>query len=317
MDNKSWEEEALMKNLMEELPMSSEMPPHVRTKAINIAVENNRRATAARRPRSVAWLTAGIAVLAVGTILALPKPAAAKTWTMVAQAVQKITSFQMDLRATEGNGKVEEVHIAMKGDEMLIDAGDKAQVYFGKDGMQVYDADKNTVMKMQLPVEVTSFMPMLADEITKSFSLKKEIAEMEAKYGKDQIQILPFREENGRRVYDVRMSDPDGGGKAFLTVDADTDLPIFIDASGDKDGERVQINLRYNDAITIKPNFPANAKVEEIDMSKMMDGEKIGKGMEHFGRDMEKMFEGFGKGMEKSFNKEGHGKEGHEVKIRL
>ena len=301
--DKHLEDEALMKNLMEELPMSSEMPPHVRTKAINIAVENNRRANAARRPRSVAWLTAGIAVLAIGTFMALPKPAAAKTWTMVAQAVQKITSFQMDIRANEGNGKVEDIHIAMKGDEMLIDAGKKAQVYFGKDGMQVYDADKNTIMKMQLPVEVTSFMPMMADEITKSFSLKKEIAEMESKYGKDRIQILPFRDQDGRRVYDVRMSDPESEGKAFLTVDADTDLPIYIEVTGDKPGEQLVINLRYNDAIRIQPNFPANAKVEELDLTKVMDGEKVGKGMEHFGRDMEKMFEGFGKGVEKSFEK--------------
>ena len=163
---------------------------------------------------------------------------------------------------------------------------------------------------MQLPVEISTFMPMMAEEITKSFSLKKEIAEMESKYGKDQIQILPFRQQDGRRVYDVRMTDPDGGGKAFLTVDADTDLPIFIEATGDKPGEQLVINLRYNDAIRIQPNFPANAEIQELDMSKMMDGEKVGKGMEHFGRDMEKMFEGFGKGVEKSF-------EGKGDKVRL
>ena len=296
--DKHLEQEALMKNLMEELPMSNEMPPHVRSKAMNIAVETNRRAQARRRPRTVAWLTAGIAVLAVGAFM-VPKPAAAKTWTMVTQAVQQITSFQMDLQFKgEQKDGPERVHIAMKGDAMLIDAGKEAQVYFDKEGMQVYDAEKNTVTKMKMPVEIGAFVPMMANEITKSFSLKKEIAEMESKYGKDHIRIMPFRQLDGRRVYDVQMTDPEGQGKAFLTVDADTDLPIFIDVDGEKAGDNVVINLRYNDNVDVTPRFPAGAKVQEIDMSNMMNGEKFGKDMEDFGRSMEKMFEGMGKEME-------------------
>jgi hypothetical protein len=304
MDKHLTEEE--LKNLLEGLPQSKEMPNHVRTKALNLAVEENRRAQAARRPRTVAWLTAGIAAVAFGAFM-MPKPAAAKTWTMVAQAVQQITSFQMDLRVRGGDAEMpEQVHIAMKNDEMLIDAGDKAQIYFGKGGMQIYDAKSNTITKMKMPVEITSFMPMMADELTRSFSLKKEIAEMEAKYGKDHIRILPFRELDGRRVYDVQMTEPDGSGKAFLTVDANTDLPIYIDASGDKDNESVVINLRYNDDIDVTPRFPAGAKVKELDLTDMVDGGKIDKGMEHFGRGMEKMFEGFGKGMEEGFEGKGN-----------
>jgi hypothetical protein len=300
-----------MKRVMEELPMSNEMPPHVRSKAMNVAVETNRRAQARRRPRTVAWLTAGIAVLAVGAFM-MPKPAAAKTWTMVANAVQQITSFQMDLKVNGQKEGPENVHIAMKGDEVLIDAGPDAQIYFGKGEMQIYDAKSNTLTKMKVPVEVGAFMPMMANEITKSFSLKKEIAEMESKYGKDHIRILPFRQENGRRVYDVQMTEPDGPGKAFLTVDADTDLPIYIDIAGEKAEDNVVINLRYNDNVDVTPRFPAGAKVKEIDMSNMMDGEKFGKDMEDFGRSMEKMFEGIGKEMEKDFGKEGHG---HKVRL--
>jgi hypothetical protein len=59
--DKHLDEEALTKAL-QELPMSKEMPSHVRSKALNIAIETNRKAQAARRPRTVAWLTAGISL---------------------------------------------------------------------------------------------------------------------------------------------------------------------------------------------------------------------------------------------------------------
>lgn len=306
--DKHLEEEALMKKLMEELPMSNEMPPNVRSKAMNIAVETNRRAQAARRPRAVAWMTAGIATFAIGAFFLLPKPASAKAWTMVKQAVEKITSVQMDLLVKDDKGKEEKVQIAVNGGEMYVNAGaDGALVHMGKDGLQVYDKNTNTITKMKMPAELTGFMPDMAKEIVGAFDLKKEIGEMEQKYGKDHIRIQPIRTgDDGRRVYDVQMTEKDGPGQAFLTVDADTDLPIFIDASGD--GENVVIHLRYNDNVRIQPNFPAGAKVQEIDLTKMMmSGEKLGKGMEHFGRDMEKMFKGFGEGMEKSFGDKGHG----------
>lgn len=288
--DKHLEEEALMKNLMEELPMSNEMPPHVRTKAMNIAVEANRKAQNARRPRTAAWLTAGIAALSIGAFMAMPRPATAKAWTMVANAVQKITSVQMDLLVKNKDGKEEKVQIAVNGGEMMVNAGsDGAQIVFGKDGLQVYDEKTNTITKMKMPAEVSAFMPNIAEEIMGAFDLKGEIANMEAKYGRDHIKVMPIRELNGRQVYDVQMTEKDGPGKAFLTVDANTDLPIFIDASGDN-GEDVVIHLRYNDNIRIQSNFPKDAKIEEIDLSKMgdlFDGKKMEeafKGFEMFGK---------------------------------
>lgn len=287
--DKHLEEEALMKNLMEELPMSNEMPPHVRTKAMNIAVEANRKAQNARRPRTAAWLTAGIAIVAMGAFMAMPRPA--KAWSMVAQAVQKITSVQMDLLVKEKSGKEEKVQIAVSGSEMYVSAGGEGTVmHMGKDGLQVYDKNTNTITKMKLPAEVAGFMPNITDEIMGAFDLKKEVADMEAKYGKDHIFVGKLRTgDDGRQVYDVTMTEKDGPGKAFLTVDAQTDLPVFIDASGDE-GEDLKIHLRYNDNVRIQPSFPKGAKVEEIDlssMSGMFDGKKMEeafKGFEMFGK---------------------------------
>lgn len=280
--DKHLEEDALMKKLMEELPMSNEMPPHVRTKVMNIAVESNRKAQAARRPRTAAWLTAGIAVVAMGAFMAMPRPA--KAWSMVAQAVEKITSVQMDLLVKGESGKEEKVQVAVNGGEMLVNTSSEgALMYMGKDGLQVYDKSTNTITKMKMPAEVTAFMPNITDEIMGAFDLKKEIGEMETKYGRDHIKIMPFRYQDGRKVYDVQMTDPDGPGTAFLTVDAATDLPIFIDAK--EDGEDIRIHLRYNSDVRLQPNFPKGAKVEEIDMTKlgeMFDGKKMEEAFKNF-----------------------------------
>lgn len=285
--DKHLEEEALMKNLMEELPMSNEMPPHVRAKAINIAVESHRKAKAARRPRAAAWFTAGVAAFTVGTLVMMPRPA--KAWSMVAQAVEKITSVQMDLVVKDPDGKEEKVQIAMRGAEMMVNAGDGTTVLFDKEGLQVYESKSNTLTKMKMPAELLAFMPNVAEEIAGAFDLKKEIAEMEKKFGKDHIVILPFRTQDGRKVYDVQMTEPDGPGTAFLTIDASSDLPIYIDASGE-DGEDLTIHLRYNGQVQFRPKFPANAKIKELDltkMDKMFDGKKLEeafKGFESFGK---------------------------------
>ncbi len=290
--DKHLEEETLMKKLMEELPMSNEMPPHVRNKALNIAVETNRRAQAARRPRLVAYLTVGLAALTVGAMFLVPKPAAAKAWTLVKQAVGQITSVQMNIEVKNPKeGEPKNITLAFQGNKMMVDAGDEAQVYFSDNTLQVYDAKKNTVTKLIMPGGVMDAMPNIANEIAGAFDLKKEVAQMEEKYGKDHIKIMPIRVENGRRVYDVQMTEKDGPGRAFMTIDAETDLPIFIDADGGKDDENVRITLNYNSNFIVEPNFPANAKIEELDMSKMMGG-----GME--GKDFGKMFENFGKGFE-------------------
>jgi len=290
--DKHLEEEALAKTL-QGLPMSEEMPSNVRAKALNIAVEANRKAQAARRPRTVAWLTAGIAVVAAAAFM-MPRPAAAKTWTLVAQAVQKITSVQMDMKVSDTKGENHKVSFAVQGGKMLIDSGEGPVIYMDREAMQVYDPKENTVTKMIMPAMAGQFLPDIAGEMVKSFDLKKEIGEMEKKYGKDHIRVMPIRQgDDGRDVYDVQMTQPDGPAQCFMTVDAASDLPIYIDVKDVKDGkgegvESMVLNLRYNDRVQIEPNFPANAKVTTMDLGDM---EAQGKAFE---KAFEKM-EAFGK----------------------
>ncbi|HJP83106.1 MAG TPA: hypothetical protein VJ835_06320 [Fimbriimonadaceae bacterium] len=283
-----------LKNLLSNLPASPEMPENLRNRALNYAIEVNRKTMMARRPRAVAWMSAGLAALAVGTFFMMPKQATAKAWTMVTQAVEKITSVQMDIKLSGAKEGPKRIQIATKANEFIVDAAGESVIYFNGEDLQIYDSKQNEITKLKLPVEATTFMPDLASEISGAFNLKKEIADMEKKYGKDHIRVMPIRQFNGRDVYDVQMTEPDGPGKAFLTIDAATDLPVHIDASGDKDDENVVIDLWYNGDVRIAPNFPANAKIKSMDMSNI-------KGDFPKGKDFEKMFEGMGEAFEKGF----------------
>jgi hypothetical protein len=282
--DKYTEEEAQTQNLMEQLPVSTEMPPHVRSKAMTIAIEANRKARAARRPRTVAWLTAGVAGLALASMFLVPKPA--KAWSLVKQAVDKVTSVQLRMKISDTNGKMQDTLIAMKKDQMMVDTGEGFKMYMDREGMQFYNAEENTIVKMNLPPEAKGFMPDIASEMIKTFNLKEEMAKMEKEYGKDHIRIMPIRTENGRRVYDVIMTAPEGPEKCFMTVDAQTDLPIYIDADGGdgKDNSSMKISLRYNDDFEITPNFPKGAKIQTVDMSDM----------EKQGKEIENAFKSFG-----------------------
>ena len=230
--------------------------------------------------------------------MVMPKQASAKAWSMVTQAVEKITSVQMDMLVKDAKNGPERIQIALDRGDMMIQAGKEHSVYMGKEGLMVYDGKTNVVTQMQLPNEVQAFMPIAAEEIVGAFNFKKEIANMESKYGKDHIRIMPIRVQDGREVYDVQMTEPDGPGKAFLTIDAQTDLPIYIDASGPEHEGDVVIHLRYNDRLQIKPAFPANAKIKKVDISQFSVNGKHEKEMENFGEEMEKMFEGMAKSFE-------------------
>jgi hypothetical protein len=285
------DDEALIRSAMEELPMSNEMPPALKSKLANRALESKRKTQTARRPWMVGVMTAGLAVLAVGAFFLLPKPALGKSWELIRQAVNQVQTFQLEVSTNGAQGKVEHVHIATAGGKMKIDTGESEMVYIDGNSVQVYDEKENKITKIKLPISgLADIIPGALGEISKSFDLKKEFAKFEAEYGKDHIQIQPIRDENGRRVYDVTLNDPKGNGVVNMTVDADTDLPNYIHVQ-EKNGEETTVSMRYNEAVDIQPNFPAGAKIEEVDMSKMGD---IGKDME---RTMGDAFKSFGKGM--------------------
>jgi len=267
--NENWDDEVLFKRAMEELPMSTEMPQELKSKVTDLALDSGRRPRTARRPLMVAGLTAGLAALALGVYMMAPKPAMAKSWTLVRQAVDRVNSFQMVVR---GGGKDGNVSIACADGKMRVDSGEGEMVYIDGASIQVYEKKENKVTRIKMAGlgNLGSMLPNVMGEAMSHLSLKEEIAKFEKEFGKDNIRVSAIYNKDGRQVYDVEMHDPKDGGTAALTVDASTDLPIYIHARDprEKDGD-VEISLRYNDRIDIQPNFPAGVKYEDIDLGNL------------------------------------------------
>jgi len=260
--------------------MSSEMPQKLKWKLMDLATETGRkRPSTARRPWVVGGLTAGFAALALGAYLLSPKPAMAKSWTLVKQAVEQVRTFQMVVHT----GKEKDVRIATADGKMRVDSDDGTIVYMDNGRIQVYDPKQNTVTRVTIPgVNLGQIIPEAVGEIASHIDLKQELAKFEKEFGSDNIKISPIYSKDGRQVYDVAMRDPKGKGEALLTVDAATDLPISINANdpSEKDGQ-VQISLRYNDRLDLEPTFPKNVKYEDVDLGNLkgmgIDTDKISK----------------------------------------
>lgn len=271
--------------------MSNEMPQELKFKAVELARKTERPKTA-RRPLMVFGMAAVAASLAIGAFFFVPRPAMAKSWSLVRQAVNRITSFQMIVKMIDSPNE-KPVHIAASGAKLMIDTGEEERVYIDGETIQVYDSSENTVTRVKLDgFNLGQMLNDISGTIADHISLKQIIGDFEKEYGKSNIDISPLRYENGRQVYDVEMRDPKSRGHAFLTVDAQTDLPILIRATGsEKKDDNVEIVLRYNDNVEIHPNFPEGAKFQDIDLG-VLKG--LGEGAQKIGNEIEKSLKGLG-----------------------
>lgn len=292
-----WNDEDLIRKAMEELPMSMQMPPEFKAKVVDAALESGRTAHRARRPLVVAGLTIGLIAVASAAIFFVPRPATTGAWALMKQAVNEITSFQMELKTA--NEKV--LKISASGSKFAMEMGEGTVMYIDSSSMQIYDPKENSVTKMKFPAGSGADIPDIGKEMTKEFNLKDQIAELEKEYGKGKIKVQAPRTENGRQVYDILLGDAGAQGQAKMTVDSATNLPIHIwlpKKLNDPDGA-VELTLRYNDPVDVTPHFPDGVKINELDLGKLKDlGEDIGK-------DIGKAFDGFGDGF-KGFKGTGH-----------
>lgn len=287
--SEQWEDDVLIQRAMEELPMSMQMPQEFRAKVVDVALESGRKAQRARRPLVVAGLTVGLIAVASAAIFFVPRPATTGAWALMKQAVNEITSFQMEIRTS--NAKV--LHIAAAGNKFALDTGDGTMMYVDGKSMQVYNPKENTVMKMTFPEGQGAEIPDIGKEMTKEFNLKDMIADLERQYGKGKIKVQPPRLENGRQVYDILLGDPTPQGQGRMTVDSATNLPIhmWLPKKDNEDDGAVELTMRYNDPVNVTPHFPDGVKINELDLGKMKE---FGEG---FGLGIKESFEGVGESL--------------------
>lgn len=264
-------DEQAIQALMENLPMSKFAPEDLKNRLFDLATSPEPRHRAVRRPIFAMAFASALAVTAIAAVLiSMPTKAVAKSWEGIRKAAQSITSMEMDIKEFE-NGKTNHTVVAFGPDVVLVQPDDGEIVYIKNGVVQVYDKDENTVQEITLPGGTE--LPDVPGIVLNELSMKKILAQYEQEYGKANIKIGPLRTWQDRQVYDAAMTKPDGSSRANIVADAATDRPLFIEAYNQEGGKWVkdsEITARYNGPINLKPNWPAGAKFQKLDVGKMI-----------------------------------------------
>lgn len=264
-------DEQAIQALMENLPMSKFAPEDLKNRLLDLAASPEPRHRAVRRPMFAMAFASALVVTAIAAVLvSMPTKAAAKSWEGIRKAVQSITSMEMDIKEFE-KGKLNHTVVAFGQGTVLVQPDDGEIVFIKNGVVQVYDKDENTVQEITLPAGTE--LPDVPGIVLNELSMKKMLAQYEQEYGKANIKIGPLRTWQGRQVYDATMQKPDGSSRANIVADAATDRPIFIEAYNEEGGKWVkdsEITARYNVPLDLKPKWPAGAKFEKLDVSKMI-----------------------------------------------
>jgi hypothetical protein len=122
-------------------------------------------------------------------------------------------------------------------------------------------------------------------EMTRELTVTNILKEGADDIGRNNIRVEQPVNVNGRSVYNVYVTEPNGEGQFHILVDADTDLPISMSVDGPK-GEEMRMSFEFNgefDSSYLQPVLPTGVKFERIDRSKMMgEGAEFMNGMKDF-----------------------------------
>jgi len=235
----------------------------------------------------------GFAAVATGILILIPSRSEAKTLDKFVRAVDQTNAFQFKIGSNEG-GNAGSLSIAGQDGTVTMRTNEGGVMEFRTGELSFYDAEEKTITRMKfgkyLPMEeIAKGVKEGFAEGMKQMDIKKILRDYQKENGADQVQISPVRQEGTRRVYDVALGSKKQSDRITFKVDAATDLPFRMEVSSpDGNGryrETVLMEMRFGndvDPTALRANFPANAKVQEIDLGGMVDG--VIKGAENLGK---------------------------------
>jgi hypothetical protein len=301
------EEESEIQNLMEQAP-SGTTPPELMA---NLRL----MATAPRRAPSI-WpariAMVGLAAVAATAIVVsmTPRTASARSFQRVVSAVDGENGFSFSMSGSgldDKSGKFAG-KFSMSGTDhsFKMHADDGTIMEMNLNQMRIYDPKKNEVLVLQLGgvIDMKQAAKEFSSNIDKAveqMDIKKMLSNMEKEYGKENVKISPLLQRFGKTMYTVDLEKPGQPDHVHIDVNADTDLPEKIEMSKVQPDGNVQqemvIQIRFGGAAvpeTDHAEIPANAKVNELNIGKLMqDGLK--------GLDNDKASERVHKIMERGF----------------
>lgn len=265
-----------MKDIFEGQPLSKEAPQGLRNK-----VEFE-----ARQPQKASWFNGGFKWATAGTAVAaavvagfmVMTPATAKSWDDVQEAYDGVRSALIQINFQE-DGASEQIIVAMKGDRFRVSVGGDLDMSFNKNEMLLYKAGDDSATLMQFDgIPMPFSMEQMAQKLVSHLSMTNLLKQKEGELGKHNVEISNVYQKNDRSVYDVSISDIDGGGQAYVIVDADSDLPLELRIEEYENGKLVtkaEMSFRFNEDVDdslLEFALPSGVKTEVINMADMMNG---------------------------------------------
>ena len=303
-DNEQREFEQLLKDA----PMGYEAPDALKRKLRSYIGFSRVRKIRRWIPRALVMGGSAAAVFAAALFL-WPTSASAKSFQRVLDATNQARTFTISL--DEGGGGSRKL-VRLAGVDGLLDistdGGEHAQIDKGK--MSVYDPKANTLMVVKFGNSaemgfIGSGLQEGLREGIKFVDVKKMLADFKAHYGEENAKVSDTFTEDGRKVYTMDLQSPRDSSRATITVDADTSLPVRIQAV-EQSHKSVDLRIAFGGDVRIQPieeTLPKDVKRNERDFGKIMEqagrfagqakafgdnAKAFGEGMKHFGESMGK-----------------------------
>lgn len=265
-----------MKDIFEGQPLSQEAPQGLRNK-----VEFE-----ARQPQKASWFNGGFKWATAGTAVAaavvagfmVMTPATAKSWDDVTDAYQDVRSALIQINMQDGNGP-KQITIAMKGDRFRVSVGGEMDMSFNRDEMLIYKAGDESAQLLQFGgIPLPFSMEQMAEKMVSELAMTNLLKQNEGQLGTQNVEISDVYQKDGRSVYDVYITEKDGGGRAYVIVDANSDLPLDFRIERLEKGQYVTeavMSFRFNEEVDdsmLDFPLPSGVKTDVINMADAMNG---------------------------------------------
>jgi hypothetical protein len=197
-------------------------------------------------------------------------PSSAKSWDAIKTAVQAIQRMELTVTDLKEGEQISKVQI--NADSIYVRLPDGEFMYLTAGVVRTYDRSDNLALDVLIPR--AEMAAEVRADVLKELSMSRLLADYEAAYGKGNIWIGASRLWNGRRVYDVTLTDPETLHFGKLVVDVATDFPVLLEAYEVENGKpvkRIEIAARYNAPASAEPELPKGARHETINLNDMIE----------------------------------------------
>lgn len=282
-------EDRELEELLSEAPMGPDAPEALKRKLRSYVAYSRVRKPRTWMPRLVI-VGAAAAGLCVAAMLLWPASASAKSFEKVLKATNRAKSFSISVDERDrGSRKL----VKLVGADGVLDihTPDGKHVQFESGKVSVYDPEEQTltVVKFGSSGEMKALAEAAQQGLSeglKRFDVKTLLAQYKAGFGEENAKVSDTYVEDGRKVYTIGLQSPRDSSRAKITVDADTDLPMRIQAH-DQSGKDVDMRIEFGVDVRIEPlenSVPKDVQRKDVDLGAVMNqAGAFGKGMERFG----------------------------------